>query len=114
MSTYDLEQVMIRAGEDSIDGFDSLPADFEEVVTKTFETGKIVEPPERKIEPPKKPKKARAKKPAVEEETEEEAAKATETRVKVEEPEHELDTKPEDAAPDKEGIRHEVQGRRSD
>jgi hypothetical protein len=65
MSAYDLEQAVIRAGEDSIDGLDSLPAEFEEIVTKTFETGKIVEPPERTTEPPKKPKKARVKKPAV-------------------------------------------------
>ena len=66
MSAYDLEQVVIRAGEDSIDGLDSLPTEFEEIVTKTFETGKIVEPPERMTDPPKKPKKARVKKPAVE------------------------------------------------
>jgi hypothetical protein len=66
MSAYDLEQVVIRAGEDSIDGLDSLPAEFEEIVTKTFETGKIVEPPERMTDPPKKPKKARVKKPVVE------------------------------------------------
>ena len=62
MSTYDMEQVLIRAGEDSVDGIDSLPVDLEEVVTKTFETRKIVEPPERRIESPKKPKKVKAKK----------------------------------------------------
>jgi hypothetical protein len=99
MSTYDLENVKIRAGEDSIDGVDSLPIEFEETVNKTFETGKIVEPPERKTEPPKKPRKARAKKSAVEEEAGENATEATHTTVKIEEPEHELDMKPDLAGP---------------
>ncbi|KAG9185928.1 hypothetical protein G6011_07259 [Alternaria panax] len=99
MSTIDLEKVLIRAGEDSIGGIDSLPAVFEEVVAKTFETGKIVEPPEHTIKPPKKPKKPRTKKSAVEQERKEEAVEATEATIKVEEPEHELDVKPNDAAP---------------
>lgn len=68
-------------------------------MNKTFETGKIVEPPERKIEPPRKPKKVRAKKPTVEGETGEEAAEATQTTVKVEELEHELHIQPGDAGP---------------
>jgi hypothetical protein len=103
MSTFYLEQVLIRAGEDSINGVDSLPVDFEEVVTRTFETGKIVERPERKVEALKKPKKARAKKPAMEEETEKEAAETTKAMVKVEELEHALEVKPEDAALNNEG-----------
>jgi hypothetical protein len=94
MSTYDLEQVLIRAGEDSIDGIDSLPIDLEEVVTKTFETRKIVEPPERRIESPKKPKKVKAKKPVVKKED----AEDFEATTKVEESEQKLDMKPEDAA----------------
>jgi hypothetical protein len=98
MSTYDLEQVLIRAGEDSIDGIDSLPVDLEEVVAKTFETRKIVEPPERRIESPKKPKKAKAKKPVVEKEMEEEDTEDFEATTKVEESEQKLDMKPEDAA----------------
>lgn len=81
----------ILAGEDSIDGVDSLPVDLKGVVTKTFETGKIVEPPERTIESPKKPKKTRTKRAAVEQETDEKAAKAFEAKSKVE--------KPEDATP---------------
>lgn len=89
---------MIRAGEDSIDGIDSLPIDLEEVVTKTFETRKIVEPPERRIESPKKPKKVKAKKPVVKKEMEEEDAEAFEATTKVEESEQKLDMKPEDAA----------------
>lgn len=98
MSTYDLEQVLIRAGEDSIDGVGSLPVDFEEVVIKTFETRKIVEPPERRIESPKKPKKVKAKKPVAKKEKEEEDAEAFEATAKAEESEQELDMKPEDAA----------------
>ncbi|RII11570.1 hypothetical protein CUC08_Gglean005569 [Alternaria sp. MG1] len=98
MSTYDLEQVLIRAGEDSVDGIDSLPVDLEEVVTKTFETRKIVEPPERRIESPKKPKKVKAKKPVVKKEIEEEDAEAFEATTKVKESEQGLDMKPEDAA----------------
>lgn len=98
MSTYDLEQVLIRAGEDSIDGVGSLPVDFEEVVTKTFETRKIVEPPERRIESPKKPKKVKAKKPVAKKEKEEEDSEAFEATAKAEESEQELDMKPEDAA----------------
>ena len=98
MSTYDLEQVLIRVGEDSIDGIDSLPVDLEEVVTKTFETRKIVEPPERRIESPKKPKKVKAKKPVVKKEMEEEDAEAFEAATKAEEPEQKLDMKPEDTA----------------
>ncbi|KAL1792531.1 hypothetical protein ACET3X_009038 [Alternaria dauci] len=91
LSAYDLEQVLILAGEDSIDGVDSLPVNLKVVVTKTLETGKIVEPPERTIESPKKPKKMRTKRSAVEQETDEKAAKAFEANIKVE--------KPEDATP---------------
>ena len=63
-----------------------------------FETRKIVEPPERRIESPKKPKKVKAKKPVVKKEIEEEDAEAFEATTKVKESEQGLDMKPEDAA----------------
>jgi hypothetical protein len=86
MSAYDLEEVIRRVSEDSFDGHDSLPTEFEETVTETLETGKVVKPPAPKIESRAKPKKARKK---AQEDQAVEATEAAVSTVKVEAPEHE-------------------------
>jgi len=99
MSTFDLEEVVRRATEDMFDGRDSLSTEFEEVVTKTLETGKVVKPPAPKIEPRAKPKKTQAQKKKAKDEAEEDAAEAAETKVKAEDPEHEVIPQPNVAYP---------------
>jgi sucrose-6-phosphate hydrolase SacC (GH32 family) len=86
MSAFDLEEVIRRVNEDSFDGHDSLPTEFEETVTEALETGKVVKPPVPTIESCTKPKKARKK---AQEEQAVEATEAAESTVKVEAPEHE-------------------------
>ncbi|KAI8930803.1 hypothetical protein NX059_011826 [Plenodomus lindquistii] len=62
MSEYDLDQAKERFDNDEIDntfdGIDTLPEEYQQVVIDTFTTGEIVKPP--KPEPPK-PKKSRVK-----------------------------------------------------
>ncbi|KAI4644886.1 hypothetical protein J4E93_005684 [Alternaria ventricosa] len=99
MSAFDLEEVVRRASEDMFDGRESLSTEFEEVVTETLETGKIVKPPAPDIESRAKPKKAKAQKKKVKEEAEDNAAEAAETKVKAEDPEHELGAQPNVAYP---------------
>jgi len=96
MSAFDLEEVVRRASEDMFDGRDSLSTEFEEVVTETLETGKVVKPPAPKIESRAKPRKTQTQKKKAKEEAEEEAA---ETKVKAEDPEHEVEPQPNVAYP---------------
>jgi len=91
--------VVRRASEDMFDGRDSLSTEFEEVVTETLETGKVVTPPTPKIESRAKPKKAQAQKKKAKDEAEEDAAEVAETKVKAEDPEHEVEPQPNVAYP---------------
>lgn len=99
MSAFDLDEVVRRANEDSFDGRDSLPTEFEEVVTETLETGKVVKPPAPKIDSRAKPKKTQAQKKKAKEEAGDDAAEAAETRVKAEDPEHKVGPQPNVAYP---------------
>ncbi|EOA87892.1 uncharacterized protein SETTUDRAFT_27830 [Exserohilum turcica Et28A] len=63
ISAFDLANVTLFFERDSIEGVEELPEEVQAAVLETFQTGKIVEPPERAIEPPKaKAKKSRSKK----------------------------------------------------
>ncbi|KAF2133702.1 zf-PARP-domain-containing protein [Dothidotthia symphoricarpi CBS 119687] len=63
MSEHDLEAAKEVSEQDSFDGIDDLPAEYNQVVLETFEKGEVVEPPAPEVEPPKtrrKKKKAQA------------------------------------------------------
>ncbi|KAH7412269.1 hypothetical protein DE146DRAFT_751396 [Phaeosphaeria sp. MPI-PUGE-AT-0046c] len=63
ISKFDLDAVQELFEEDSFDGIDTLPNEFETVVIETLETGKVVEPPKPEV-PAAKPKRAKKKKVA--------------------------------------------------
>lgn len=62
ISAHDLDRVTKCFQENELDGLESLSQEFQQVVTETINTGKVVEPPERGTETPVMPKKARTKK----------------------------------------------------
>lgn len=51
ISTYDLEHVKERVDDNDgeLDGFSTLPMQFQEVVQETLTTGQVVEPPEPEV-----------------------------------------------------------------
>ncbi|KAL6161442.1 hypothetical protein ACJQWK_08620 [Exserohilum turcicum] len=93
ISAFDLANVTLFFERDSIEGVEELPEEVQAAVLETFQTGKIVEPPERAIEPPKaKAKKSRSKKSKA-------SAKDGEVDVTAEEPEIEVEEAVSSSAP---------------
>jgi hypothetical protein len=98
MSPFDLEEVMRRADEDTVDGIDSLSEELQAMLNETIETGKTVVLPERVYEtPPPKTKTPRKKAKTAEEAelrtVDELAVKTAEPLIKLEEQIKELTVK---------------------